>query len=150
VTPRLFAYGTLLLPEVMAAVAGRRLAARPALLRGFARRAVRGEVYPGLVREPGAVTRGVLYERVDPALWARLDRFEGPLYERRDVSVTQVGRARRAATYVVRADRLAALAEAPWDPEAFARRHAARYVAGCRAWARGDLARIGSARAALR
>jgi hypothetical protein len=37
-----FVYGRLLLPEVMEAVTGRVLHARPALLRGYARRRLRG------------------------------------------------------------------------------------------------------------
>lgn len=132
---RLFVYGTLLFDAVRARVAGRALPARPATLPGYARRAVHGAVYPGVVREPGAATHGLLVEGVDARALARLDRFEGRLYERRRLPVRLAeGGFVHAGVYLVPPARRRALADAPWDPDAFAARHLEAYLEGCAAF----------------
>ena len=128
-----FAYGTLALPNVFSAVTGLEVASRPALLHGFARLRVRDAVYPGIVERDDAVTPGVVFAALAPATFALLDRFESDLYERRRVCVAPSGgEPIRAQAYVVRAEHRHRLDEAPWDAEAFAARHLARYLAGCR------------------
>lgn len=133
---RLFVYGTLLFSDVLARVAGRRLEGREAVLPGYARHAVRGVVYPGVVRTPGAATEGRLVEGVDALALARIDRFEGRIYERRRLPVRVAGRAGfvHAGVYVVPPARRHLLDHAPWDPEAFAARHLADYLEGCAAF----------------
>jgi gamma-glutamylcyclotransferase (GGCT)/AIG2-like uncharacterized protein YtfP len=131
---RVFAYGTLAFPDVMEAVTGVAFASEPATLDGFARRRVFGAVYPGVRAEAGATLDGVLYRGVDERSLARLDRFEGALYERRLLAV-RVARGDRwdAWVYVV-PDALAhRLANEAWDPERFRREHLAPYLARCRA-----------------
>lgn len=49
----LFAYGTLMCDDIMQAVAACRPARMPGTLRGFSRRRVKGEVYPGLLQNQG-------------------------------------------------------------------------------------------------
>lgn len=134
-----FTYGTLLFPEVMAAVAGRVYVAEPATLHGFARVCVRDAVYPGAVEEAGAEIRGVLYRDVDEAALRRLDRFEGETYERRRVVATCDGDLTEtsAYVYVVAREHRGCLDRRPWDPERFRRDHLASYLALCRA---GDVA----------
>lgn len=128
-----FTYGTLLFPEVMAAVAGRSFAAVPARLAGFVRVGVRGAVYPGAREEAGGSIGGVLYLEVDDDALSRLDRFEGELYERRVVSVRRDdGAACAAQVYVVPAVRHGRLSGAPWDVERFRREHLDAYLARCR------------------
>jgi gamma-glutamylcyclotransferase (GGCT)/AIG2-like uncharacterized protein YtfP len=119
----LFAYGTLMDERVMAAVAGGRPRRRGADLSGAERRAVRGERYPGLIRSSRGVVRGILYYDLDERAWARLDRFEGALYERRPVAVRlRGGAAVRAETYFVRRACHAALSGEPWAPDRFSPR----------------------------
>lgn len=117
--------------EVFGAVCHATRPARPASLRDYARHALRGRVYPGLVSAPGACTEGVVFEGIDAALWARLDAFEGALYERRTVTVEDAahGRVIAAEVYVIapRARRL--LTAVPWDADAFRARHLATYLA---------------------
>jgi len=133
---RLFAYGTLMLPEVMEVVAGRRFASRPAELRGWRRRRLRGAVYPAVVPAAGEVTAGVLFEELDHATLARLDRFEGEPYERRLLRVVpESGTGCEAFVYVLRPARQALLSDEPWDETEFRVRQLARYLAGCRAFA---------------
>lgn len=121
----------------MEIVAGRRFAARPAVLRGWRRRLLRGAVYPALVPATDEATAGVLFEGLDAATIARLDRFEGEPYQRRLLRVTLDGGAEcEAFVYVLRPERHALLSDAPWDEAAFRARHLAAYLAGCRDFAR--------------
>jgi gamma-glutamylcyclotransferase (GGCT)/AIG2-like uncharacterized protein YtfP len=131
-----FTYGTLLLAEVMEAVAGRRFASVPARLDGFERVRVRGAVYPG-ARAAEASIDGVLWLDVDEASLARLDRFEGDTYERRHLVVGTADGPRDAQAYVVPPANEHLLEPASWDLEGFRREHLARYLELCRA---GDVA----------
>lgn len=134
-----FTYGTLLFPEVMAAVAGRAYVAEPATLRGFARVCVAGEVYPGAIEQADGTIAGAVYRDVDEQGVLRLDRFEGALYERRRVAVTlDADRSTlEAFVYVVTPGERHRLERRPWLPEQFRRDHLAAYLARCRA---GDVA----------
>ncbi len=123
---RIFAYGTLGFPEIVHALTGRRFSSRPAVLEGFARYRVRGRSYPGIVPAPGARTAGVLFDGVDLRSLALLDRFEGDLYERREVWVCAGdGPPLAALTYVVAAGRRQCLGREPWDRDRFVARHLA-------------------------
>lgn len=136
---RLFTYGTLMLPEVMELVGGATLRGEPARLGGFRCRALRGAVYPGLVPETAAVTRGVLWSGLDERVLARVDRFEGELYERRSTSVErEVGAACEAWVYVLRPEGCGLLLDAAWDEVDFRARHLAAYLRGCRTFARDE------------
>lgn len=118
----LFCYGSLELAEVMREVTGRTFEGELAELDGFARYRVRDADYPGLLPEPGARTKGTLYRAVDDAALAALDRFEGPLYERRLLEVRAAdGERRHAHVYVVREAQRGSLTREPWDERAFAR-----------------------------
>ncbi|MBX9607939.1 MAG: gamma-glutamylcyclotransferase [Gammaproteobacteria bacterium] len=127
---RLFAYGTLLHPAVRAAVCGRTLHGRPAMLADFARYALTGEVYPAVVEAPGAETPGEVFEGLDAALWRVLDDWESPLYQRRTVAVRVAGSAPLTAqVYVLAPAHHGLLASSPWCPREFARLHADAYLA---------------------
>jgi gamma-glutamylcyclotransferase (GGCT)/AIG2-like uncharacterized protein YtfP len=128
-----------MLPEVMELVAGRRFRAGAALLRGYQRRLVRGEVFPTLVQAAGEVVAGVLWEGLDAAALARIDRFEGAPYERPRLPVeTGRGEAREAFVYVLRPEHRALACDASWDEADFRARHLAAYLALCRAFAREE------------
>lgn len=143
---RIFAYGTLEVPELMAALVGRRPPGQPAVLEGYARFLVRGQVYPGIVASPGSSTDGILYDAVDEPTLALLDRFEGPLYERRRLRVRAAGDARLPAqAYVVPEHRSRWLSTEPWNRSLFVERHLSEYVAHCTLLRRETLGRIESA-----
>lgn len=126
----LFFYGTLQFPAVLEAVTGRRLEGESAVLDGYARFRVRDEAYPGIVAAQGAHVPGVICTGIDPVSLARVDRFEGRMYRREPVQVRAArdGRAVDAETYVVRPRWRGLLADAPWDPDEFARRWHDAYV----------------------
>ncbi len=130
----LFTYGSLMLPRVMAAVCRRELAGTPARLDAYARYALRGRGYPGLVPESGASTEGVVYAGLAQHDLARLDRFEGPLYQRVRVAVDLAEGAREHAfAYVVHPDQRGELSAQPWDLDRFAREDADRWIEELRA-----------------
>ena len=100
---RLFTYGSLMCSDIMLSVAGACREVGPAVLSGYTRFRVKGEVYPAVVPREDATVEGVLYDEIDARALARLDAFEGEMYSRKTVSV-RIGENefRTAYTYVLR------------------------------------------------
>jgi gamma-glutamylcyclotransferase (GGCT)/AIG2-like uncharacterized protein YtfP len=136
---RFFAYGTLMLPEVMEVVAGRRCAGAPAVLHGHRRRLLRGAVYPVLLPAVGDEVPGVLWEELDAAALTRLDRFEDAIYERtlRGVVLAN-GEEREAFVYVLRPEHHALASAEGWDEAEFRARHLDAFLDACRAFVRRE------------
>lgn len=129
----MFTYGTLQIPEVMAAVTGRRFRFEPATLRGYVRYRLIGRVYPGLRRRPGAATGGLLYRNVDRLSLARLDRFEDFFYRRQTLGVIAgSGGSVLADVYVIDPRYYRLLEPRRWSLQAFARHRLRRYLRRCR------------------
>jgi gamma-glutamylcyclotransferase (GGCT)/AIG2-like uncharacterized protein YtfP len=125
-----FAYGSLICADIMSAVTGQVLHGEPARLDGHVRHPVRGEDYPGVVAQPGGRVDGILYSGLDGAALARLDAFEGDMYERRQVTVNLVGGGQRAAwCYIVAAASEHRLLPGDWDYDAFLAEGKARFLA---------------------
>ena len=114
---RLFAYGTLMFPEILDAVAGTvPMAGTPARLHGFSRRAVRGEAYPAIVPQPLAQVPGMLWSGLPETCLGRLDAFEGSEYRRqRRLLVTADGLRLTAWCYVLRDELRGTLAPHDWS-----------------------------------
>lgn len=120
----LFCYGTLGFPELMRAVTGIDYPCRSAMLGGYARYRVRGEVFPGIVEQTGAVVSGVLYRGLDATALHLIDVYENECYSRELLDVEEVpGETVRAWAYVVPFALRNRLAATDWNPEVFARRH---------------------------
>jgi hypothetical protein len=115
-------------PEVWRRLAGRRHPTRAGVLADFARCALRDGSYPGALPRAGAETRGVLYESVSHALLAKLDRWEGPAYERVLVSVRAGGGLWPAHTYVLTPTSRRRAKDQDWDPKVFQARHLHRWT----------------------
>ena len=98
----LFAYGTLMCAAIMTEVSGLAPAQVAGRLRGYSRRAVRGEWYPGLVPAQGGLVEGVVYLGIPGPVWKRLDRFEGAGYKHRVLQLEIAGRRCSVFTYVAR------------------------------------------------
>ena len=123
---RLFTYGTLEIPSVVRRVLGRDLKGEPAVLYGYARFMVRGECHPGIVERAGASVPGTVYEGLDPAMFLRLDRYEGEEYQKRIVEVIiGTGVPQAAYTYTCLAGMLT---EAPWNRGVFIRDHLEEFL----------------------
>jgi len=84
---KLFTYGSLMCEDIMFMVAGHSLPHRKALLPDHLRFKVRNEQYPGVIEDPGGVVEGVVYGNIDTRCWKRLDRFEGDMYSRLQVTI---------------------------------------------------------------
>jgi gamma-glutamylcyclotransferase (GGCT)/AIG2-like uncharacterized protein YtfP len=130
----LFAYGTLLFPEVLRVVTGRELLPCAAVLERYVRRRLDGELFPAIV-DGAELDRvvGALYRGLDDRGWRRLDRFEGALYERREVTVRCAATTEEemcpAFTYVLSPAWRHRLGQGEWDPAAFERDHLAAFLA---------------------
>jgi gamma-glutamylcyclotransferase (GGCT)/AIG2-like uncharacterized protein YtfP len=131
----LFVYGTLMVPAIMRAVCGYDRPGRRALLPGYARRRVVGEVYPGVRVQPGEDVDGILYPAVSDAQIGLLDLFEGELYRRQDVVVQVDRRPVAAFCYVLEPNAHDALSGEPWTLEAFLRDGHAAFVGEYRGFA---------------
>jgi len=126
----LFAYGSLMCPDILARVAGLVVDGQPAELTGYRRRAVRGETYPGLIVAPGHVLGGVLYRALPEAAWARLDQFEGDDYQRIKVEIRSATGPLPAWTYLYRPELHHQLEDHDWDFQAFLQTGKHRFEAG--------------------
>lgn len=121
-TDRLFAYGTLRDPDVLAAVLGRRPELGPqGRLAGHVALTVVGDCYPILVPRAGAATVGTFVSGLSGADWQRLDRYEGSGYCRQPVRVASSLGAIAAQAYFPR--RLLKAGPSPWDLDDWTRRH---------------------------
>lgn len=124
-----FFYGTLMDPDVLAAVIGRRVLparVRPATLAGFRRVGLKGTPYPVIV--PGAaadVVAGVLVTGLAAADVRNLKRFEGAAYGIETVSVSLDGGGPVSASVFVPVKGVAAT-DTEWDFETWRRRHKRR------------------------
>jgi gamma-glutamylcyclotransferase (GGCT)/AIG2-like uncharacterized protein YtfP len=98
-----FAYGTLMFPEVWQAVVGSSYAAVAGAAAGFQIFRVRDAVFPGIIAASAAHTvRGLVYLDVDANAIERLDRFEDSFYQRRSIAISgDDGRRFEAEAYVV-------------------------------------------------
>ena len=131
----IFVYGTLQADEVMEAVTGQRFEGVPARLAGYRRRRILDRTYPAVVPVSGESTEGVLFRGVDEEALARLDVFEGHLYERSLVPVNAAGSTVEAWVYVLAPQHVDRLSDQPWDLESFMLEHGEAFVASCRRFA---------------
>jgi gamma-glutamylcyclotransferase (GGCT)/AIG2-like uncharacterized protein YtfP len=131
---RLFSYGTLQFPEVLAAVTGCHLEGDKAVLDDYACYLVKGKAYPGITPEPEASVEGLVYNGIGEAHFKKLDRFEGELYERVRVCVTDTeGNPLQTWTYVIRDAMGDRLTHTPWNKEEFEVEHLPGLLEKCRA-----------------
>lgn len=120
--PHLFCYGSLMFAPVWSRVVQGTYDRVEAQLRGFQRRCVRGGTYPCLI--PGShddIIDGVIYLHVNTADMARLDAFEGELYDRKTVVCLDAAkRSYEAEVYVLKTHYRSVATDAAWDVTWFA------------------------------
>ena len=116
-----FAYGTLMFPEIWQSVAGRPFEALRGTVEGFAIYCVRDQVFPGiLAATPIDVVHGVIYLDVGDDAIRRLDQFEDDFYQRQAVTVLcDDGPPREAQAYVVPHERRDVLTTELWSADQF-------------------------------
>lgn len=118
---KLFAYGTLQVPEVQRDLAGRQFEMRPAELVDHACFAVRGQWYPAAIPQPGGRVHGQLLLGVEAETLALLDRYEGEHYRRVTLQVRCEGEVHEAWCYLLRPGLEQLLSGEGWDLHSFVR-----------------------------
>jgi gamma-glutamylcyclotransferase (GGCT)/AIG2-like uncharacterized protein YtfP len=127
----LFAYGTLMVEEIMTLVTGDRFESTPARLMGYGRYLLRGEHYPGIRPMPRHRVDGLLYLDLGENALGRLDLFEGEMYRRRSVTLCLPDAADVCAeTYVLRPPYYNRLSNRPWDLQTFLRTGRRSFING--------------------
>lgn len=116
----LFAYGTLMDEEIMAAVCGHRFAAKPATLLNYRRHSIKGKIYPAIIEKQGAKTDGICYLDLPQVVLQSLDLFEDHMYERKAVTVIiGDGMLLDAEAYVCKLEFKNELEDEDWDFDDF-------------------------------
>lgn len=120
----LFAYGTLMFPEVWERVVGGRFRQAPATVRGMRVLRAAGKLYP--VMMAGAmddVARGIVIYDLSAEAFATLDRYEATFYERVEVVAALADGSGEvsAQTYLLPASHRQLASNEPWDAAAFQR-----------------------------
>ncbi len=145
-TEDVFAYGTLMLPEIVRALLGRLPEGEAARLAGYIRHPIRGEAYPGVIAQPDAAVDGVLWHGLHSGEMALLDAWEGPYYERRRIAVRPCsaidGPTLAAWAWVVLDHQAAVLEAGDWSATAFREHKAALWIESCGEFCRAR-ARLG-------
>lgn len=118
-----FVYGTLLVDEILLAVLGRTVTRTPAVLHGYFRGTIDGQVYPGITPHEGSSVLGAILGSLSASELTALDEYEGELYERKPVAVLVAGQTISALSYVVHPRARDLLTRTPWDLSAFKREH---------------------------
>ena len=129
-----FFYGTLLDPDVMALVIGRRLppsAFVPAILPGHSRRRAKGATYPVVVRDAADRVQGVVVGGLTSRDVARLAAYEGPGYRIARLKVLVDGELATVSVFEPIVARLQP-STSPWDYALWKGRHKRPFVARLR------------------
>lgn len=127
---RFFFYGTLLDPDVVAFVLGRRLppaSFAPGLLPGHKRRRAEGKSYPIVVRAPNSDVAGAVVGGLSTQDVERLAAYEGPGYRIVTVGVKGAGRYGMVSMFVPLISHLQPTGEA-WDLALWQRRHKRAFI----------------------
>jgi len=97
-----FVYGSLMYLPVWGQVVKGVYPCLNARAKGYQRHAVPGETYPAMIENPAAQVQGLMWLNVLPEDLKRLDEFEGPEYERREIEVmlNTTGETAVANTYI--------------------------------------------------
>lgn len=128
-------YGSLIVPRVMHGVCGHDRPGIPATLRGYRRRRLHGEHYPGIRPCAGESVDGVLYSGIGVPQLAALDAFEGDWYLRQAVAVETGAGTRRAQVYVLAPSCDHLMSPEPWSLEHFLRDGLEAFLAEYRGFA---------------
>ena len=127
---RFFFYGTLIDPDVMALVIGRRLppsAFVPAILPGHARRRAKGATYPVVVRDVADRVQGVVVGGLTSRDVARLAAYEGQGYRIAQLKVRVGGELSTVSVFEPIVARLQP-STSPWDFALWKSRHKRPFV----------------------
>lgn len=113
----LFAYGTLMLPEMMHQLLGKEIQSIPGTLNGYACYEVKHQIYPAIVALDGSNVTGIVYQNLRNGDLTKLDEYEGEMYERKTVQVRlNDGTNLPCQTYVCKEEYISYLDNKLWNP----------------------------------
>ena len=116
----LFVYGTLMDKEIFQIVAGELCSSEQAVLHGYIRKQVIGEVYPAIAEKSGHEVTGLLYYNLTNTALNKLDRFEGDQYNRCSLKISlQTGQIVDTQVYVFAEKSKQRLAPEDWNYQDF-------------------------------
>jgi gamma-glutamylcyclotransferase (GGCT)/AIG2-like uncharacterized protein YtfP len=118
---KLFAYGTLQLPEVTHRVLGRSLYGAPAVLNGYYCGMIQRANFPGITPSSEHCVAGLVLPGLTPSELYCLDQYEGELYQRIQVSVQADSRAVSCWAYVIASWAQSRISDTPWSIEWYRR-----------------------------
>ena len=116
-----FTYGSLMFDPVWSRIVAGNYDRCDAILHGYDRKGVRGEVYPVLV--PSSMhsqVQGIVYFDVSESDLSRLDRFEGEYYLRKtEQVVTEKKKSIPAEVYVLKEEYYSIISHNEWNAAYF-------------------------------
>lgn len=116
----LFCYGTLMVPDIMKRVTGRNISpGQTANLENYGCFKVKRETFPGIRPTDGATTQGLIYHDITHEDIIHLDRYEGFLYERTQVSITTENESLKAWCYLIKPEYFSELLPEHWNYQHF-------------------------------
>ncbi len=130
---KLFAYGTLMFPEIWERVVGGEFRHVPATVHGFSVYRAAGQLFPVMVAagENDSVAGIVVYDLTAADL-ATLDAYESDIYERINVSAMLAdGRVARAQAYLLPAEMRHLASREAWTADWFLRDAMIAYMRQC-------------------
>jgi gamma-glutamylcyclotransferase (GGCT)/AIG2-like uncharacterized protein YtfP len=111
----LFVYGTLLSNKIWKSIVNREYSSDSAVLKGYARKKVKGKNYPGLIEQDGSVVEGKIYYDISEEDFRKLDAYEGEEYARTKVSVQlSSGKSIESFTYLFKKEYFGKLTKSEW------------------------------------
>lgn len=125
---KVFVYGTLLFPEVIEAVTGCVPESEHAVLHGYKRHTVAGQLYPGIIRHPDSSVEGLVYLGITPEELERLNEYEDSFYELMTLDIQAASGKLKAFVYVVPLASVGVLDNSHWDPEIFRTSHLQKFL----------------------
>ena len=124
---QIFVYGTLLYPEIVGKLTGKKLKTHHAILFGFKRFTVVGCDYPAIIETKNSKVEGLLIENVDSKSGQVLSFFEGVEYEKRKVIVQTKQHKVEASTYIWKGD-FSLLKDIEWNIHDFKKNRLRYYL----------------------
>ncbi|MCB1193691.1 MAG: gamma-glutamylcyclotransferase [Leptospiraceae bacterium] len=118
-----FAYGTLMNPKVWENVVRNRYKYEKAFLKGFSRKYLKGEEYPGIITDKNSIIEGLLYYELTHKDEKKLDLFEGEYYQRCNAEVlTMDDRVVSCYVYFLKPEHLNLLSDTNWTYNQFVKK----------------------------
>lgn len=129
----LFAYGTLMFPEIWERVAGGVFRSARATVRGMAVYRAAGQLFPVMVAAaPTDVAEGIVIFDLSPQTLATLDAYESDFYQRIEVRAKMGdGRELPAQAYLLPESHRQLASDEAWTAERFQREAMERYLKQC-------------------